>query len=149
MRVQVVLTLDVAGTAPATPAANRVLTQRVAGAPPDPQREWRSTLVERPVLAGCPEQVCTACGRAWRRVKVARHLGRLAVLGELMPTCACRAGWQPGVVLDPFLGSGTTAVVAERLGRDWVGIELNPEFAQLARERVRQARVTGHEGRAA
>jgi len=48
---------------------------------------------------------------------------------------------EPGVVLDPFLGAGTTALVAERLGRDWVGIELNPEYAVLTVERLRQERA--------
>jgi DNA modification methylase len=48
------------------------------------------------------------------------------------------AGSRPGdVVLDPFLGSGTTALVAERLGRRWIGCELNPAYAELARERIR------------
>jgi site-specific DNA-methyltransferase (cytosine-N4-specific) len=42
-----------------------------------------------------------------------------------------------GVVLDPFLGSGTTALAAEQLGRRWVGIELNPEYVQMAAGRVR------------
>ncbi len=42
-----------------------------------------------------------------------------------------------GVVLDPFLGTGTTALAAERLGRRWIGIELNPEYVQLAEERLR------------
>jgi DNA modification methylase len=44
------------------------------------------------------------------------------------------------VVLDPFMGSGTVAVAAERLGRDWVGIELNPAYARLAEERIAKAR---------
>jgi DNA modification methylase len=35
-------------------------------------------------------------------------------------------------VLDPFFGAGTTAIAAERLGRDWLGIELNPAFAAQA-----------------
>ena len=39
-------------------------------------------------------------------------------------------------VLDPFLGSGTTAVVARSLGRHAVGIELNPEYAALAKARL-------------
>ena len=43
-------------------------------------------------------------------------------------------------MLDPFIGSGTTAVVAERLGRNWLGIELNPTFARLADERIRAER---------
>ncbi len=42
------------------------------------------------------------------------------------------------VVLDPFLGSGTTAVAAKQLGRDYVGIDLSPDYCALAEERVRQ-----------
>jgi DNA modification methylase len=34
------------------------------------------------------------------------------------------------------MGAGTVGLVAERLGRNWLGIELNPAFAQLARERI-------------
>jgi len=40
------------------------------------------------------------------------------------------------VVLDPFAGSGTTLAVSEKLGRDSVGIELNPDYIKLAKERV-------------
>lgn len=40
------------------------------------------------------------------------------------------------VVLDPFSGSGTTAAVAKRLGRHWIGIELDPAYVRIARERV-------------
>ena len=55
---------------------------------------------------------------------------------------AILAGCPPaGVVLDPFMGAGTTAVAAQQLGRDWLGIELNPDFAQLANQRIRAARV--------
>jgi site-specific DNA-methyltransferase (adenine-specific) len=39
-------------------------------------------------------------------------------------------------VLDPFLGAGTTALVADRLGRDCIGIELNPVYAAMARRRI-------------
>ncbi len=45
-----------------------------------------------------------------------------------------------GVVLDPFLGSGTTAVVAKRLGRRWIVIERIPAHARLARLRIRLAK---------
>ncbi len=41
-----------------------------------------------------------------------------------------------GVVLDPFLGAGTTALVADRLGRDCIGIELNPDYTEMARHRI-------------
>ena len=42
----------------------------------------------------------------------------------------------PCVVLDPFAGSGTTLAVSERLGRDSIGIELNPEYITLTKERL-------------
>lgn len=42
-----------------------------------------------------------------------------------------------GVVLDPFAGSGTTLVAAQQLGRRWIGIELKPEFIDLAEQRMR------------
>jgi site-specific DNA-methyltransferase (adenine-specific) len=40
-------------------------------------------------------------------------------------------------VLDPFTGSGTTGVVALKNGRNFIGIELNPVYAQLAEERIK------------
>jgi DNA modification methylase len=53
------------------------------------------------------------------------------------PSCSCPpADPVPCVVLDPFLGSGTTALVADRLGRDAIGIELNPTYAAMARTRI-------------
>jgi DNA modification methylase len=44
-------------------------------------------------------------------------------------------------VLDPFMGSGTTAVVAESLGRDWLGIELKPDYVELAFGRIATSRA--------
>lgn len=55
------------------------------------------------------------------------------------------AGCPPGgVVLDPFLGSGTTAVVAQRLGRHYIGIEPNPEYVAIARARLGQGSNSQH-----
>ena len=55
---------------------------------------------------------------------------------KLAETCLL-AGCPPGgVVLDPFLGSGTTAAVARQLGRHYIGIELNPEYCTLAEKRI-------------
>lgn len=94
-------------------------------------------LVERPLLATCPERVCGHCGNPWTRNSV-RTLGHLAVAGELKPTCSCNSPTRPGLVLDPFIGSGTVASVATRLGREWLGIELNPAFAKLTSTRLTQ-----------
>lgn len=53
------------------------------------------------------------------------------------PTCGCATEeTRPCMVLDPFSGAGTTALVADRLGRDAVGLELNPEYVEMARRRI-------------
>jgi tRNA G10 N-methylase Trm11 len=53
--------------------------------------------------------------------------------------CGCGAGFKSGIVLDPFMGSGTTAIVARRLRRSWLGIELSPEYIEIAIARLRNA----------
>jgi DNA modification methylase len=63
------------------------------------------------------------CGRHARLTSIARGEDR---------------GVVPCTVLDPFIGSGTTALVARRLGRKTIGIELSPEYAKLAARRLQQ-----------
>ncbi|SHT79929.1 DNA modification methylase [Mycobacteroides abscessus subsp. abscessus] len=96
-------------------------------------------LAERMIAAGCPETRCISCRLPWKR-RVLRALGGTATRSALAPTCGCKTGSEPGLVCDPFIGSGTSAVAAEKLGRDWLGIELNPEFATIAQKRVAAAR---------
>ena len=55
---------------------------------------------------------------------------------ELIEPCILAGSPRDGVVLDPFGGAGTTGLVADRLGRDAVLIELNPEYAEIARRRL-------------
>ncbi len=55
---------------------------------------------------------------------------------KLVEPCILAGCPEGGVVLDPFCGSGTTGVVALRADRRFVGIELNPEYVQMARRRI-------------
>jgi DNA modification methylase len=111
---------------------------------------------------------CPACGAPWRREtsihytdahrgmvgnqrKVitdgrVMHSGReedqrldkqVTTLGWA-PTCACAPQPVPCVVLDPFAGAGTVGLVADRLGRDAILIELKPEYAAMAERRIRE-----------
>jgi DNA modification methylase len=117
----------------------------------------------RCILAGTSEKgACPACGAPWVRV-VEREANPAGILGvgngrhvhDFNPSAkgahvdavARSIGWQPScscppadpvpcVVLDPFLGSGTTALVADRLGRDAIGIELNETYARMAEKRI-------------
>jgi site-specific DNA-methyltransferase (adenine-specific) len=102
-------------------------------------------LVERPLIATCPERICVQCDRPWQRAVsvLTAHTNEGArtvrKVGGLV-RCDCFAPSRPGVVLDPFFGSGTVGVVARRRRRDWLGIELSPAYRTLAERRL--ARVT-------
>ena len=77
-------------------------------------------LLHNPIKAGCPEFVCKRCGlpKDWE--------------------CDCGTGFSRGIVLDPFFGSGTTGIVAKKLGRDFIGLELNPKYAKIAKKRLEE-----------
>lgn len=116
------------------------------------------------IEAGCPKQICSKCGLPRKKIyepgefiqtggkrkketpglsesqkKVAA--GYKAKVEAKVSICGCWDGqepvWLPGVVLDPFLGSGTAAVVAHELGRDWLGIELSPKYVKIAQKRIK------------
>lgn len=83
-------------------------------------------LAERCILAGSSERgVCGECGAPQRRTE-----------RGWQPTCAHTEEAVPSLVLDPFSGSGTVAVSALRNGRAALGIELNPEYVRMSRERI-------------
>ena len=120
-------------------------------------------LVEPCILAGTSARgACPACGAPWGRVverspmvidrsERTHPLGRTRSSGTVVePARSETTGWAPSCdcppadpvpcrVLDPFSGSGTTAAVAERLGRIGVGVELKPDYVALARRRTAQA----------
>jgi DNA modification methylase len=67
-----------------------------------------------------------------------------AVMPEALAEPCVLAGSAPGdLVLDPFTGSGTVAVVALRHGRRFIGTELNPEYVQIAQDRINAATAQG------
>jgi len=57
---------------------------------------------------------------------------------ELIEPCILAGAPLGGIVLDPFMGSGTTAQVAQDLGRQYIGCELNPEYGKLQKKRTAQ-----------
>jgi DNA modification methylase len=57
---------------------------------------------------------------------------------ELIEPCILAGAPVGGIVLDPFMGSGTTAQVAQDLGRQYIGCELNPEYGNLQKKRTAQ-----------
>lgn len=75
----------------------------------------------------------------WTIPTQAYAAAHFATFPEALVEPCVLAGSRPGdVVFDPFFGSGTTGQVAQRLGRAFIGCELNPEYRPLQRERLRQ-----------
>jgi len=61
-----------------------------------------------------------------------------------IPEICIKAGSREGdTILDPFSGAGTTGLVAEKLGREFIGIELNPEYVKMAEKRIAKATAQG------
>jgi DNA modification methylase len=73
----------------------------------------------------------------WTITKQPFRGAHFAVMPEaLVEPCVLAGSAEGDTVLDPFTGSGTVAVVANRHGRNFVGTELNPEYAEIAKERI-------------
>lgn len=126
------------------------------------------TLVEPMILAGCPEFICNKCGKAREKIIERKRLKRTdfpkgdpryrpntynGAYGDIngkadagytetkvvgITDCGCNAGYTGGIVLDPFMGAGTTGIVATKHGRSFIGIELNHEYANMATRRIAQ-----------
>jgi len=72
----------------------------------------------------------------WKIPSVARNDRHEAEFPELLAQRVIRLfSSAAAIVLDPFVGAGTTTAVAQRLGRSWLGIEINAQYAELARKR--------------
>ncbi len=137
-------------------------------------------LCEKPIKAGCPEQVCRKCGKA--RVRIVERTGypdpennidnqgRRKSSGEIATdtgrrktlsgkkhadfkrehpdkflgwtSCDCNADFEGGIVLDPFAGAGTVGVVAKKLGRRFILIDIKKEYCEMAEKRIAQV---GHQ----
>ncbi len=141
--------------------ARSVWTVPTSGYPGAHFATFPEKLVERMLLAGCPERVCGTCGKPRERIvergestwdarksngapmrygysqAESAHVGRADTETVGWSDCG-HDNSQPGVILDPFLGSGTTALVARRHGRRTIGVELNESYAAMAAERLQQ-----------
>ncbi len=123
-------------------------------------------LVEPCVLAGTSPRACEHCGAPWERVTEVERVdygrpsgkGNRAIVGDMtskeksifvtnlvpristigwQPTCTCpNEGSSKCIVLDPFMGAGTVALVAIQHKRDYLGIELNPSYCELINKRI-------------
>jgi len=97
--------------------------------------------INRPRAAGAYEDYMISPVRnkrdVWHINTVPYSGGHFAAFPpKLAQTCIIAGCPENGIVLDPFIGSGTTGLAAKELNRRYIGIELNAEFCGLARERI-------------
>ena len=122
-------------------------------------------LCETPIKSGCPEFICSKCGKPRKKIfekterkihyggtgsKTADHINASptsalrtktvqAKINAGYTDCGCGAEFIPGIVCDPFAGSGTTLATAFKLNRYYVGIEINHEYIELIKKRINEA----------
>lgn len=115
------------------------------------------------IKAGTSEHgCCSACGKPYERMVEKEYVKHENWFGEkqsvrnsrgtagnsymelvgvntkgFAPTCDCNADVVPAVVLDPFMGAFTTALVARKLQRNYVGFELNKDYISIGEKRLR------------
>lgn len=126
---------------------------------------YPENLISVPIQASCPEFICTKCGKPREKIfksgkvisKGGSDTGKMAknkeayagaetktkamehrekIFSGEYTDCGCGEDFKPGIVLDPFMGSGTTGLTARKLGRDYIGFELKPEFQKIAQQRI-------------
>jgi DNA modification methylase len=134
---------------------------------------YPEALVEPMIKSGCPQFVCSKCGKAREKIiidtgerkNIEKYTGQATkeydsakaqnpsetkrrilesmskIKKEIWTDCGCNSGWKSGIVLDPFSGSGTTGRVAIDNGREYIGIELNPEYIKIQEKRLMQTSV--------
>jgi DNA modification methylase len=120
-----------------------------------------SKLVERCILAGSSPYICEQCNAPWERIIMkTAHVNKREpahvpgnsdtktdstgwqsmrlTTDEWKSTCQCKnnTGAGKSLILDPFMGVGTTAFVALHYNRQYLGVELNPSYIEMAKERI-------------
>jgi DNA modification methylase len=93
---------------------------------------------ERETHGNAPNETGTRNKRSvWTMATHSFAEAHFATFPPKLPEICIKAGCpEGGIVLDPFFGAGTTGLVADRLQRDCIGIELNPAYAEIARKRI-------------
>lgn len=86
---------------------------------------------------GLIEKLTTITKTAWEVATQPFPEAHFATFPEAIPEKCIKAGSKIGdTILDPFFGAGTVALVAEKLNRKWIGIEMNPDYVEMAKKRI-------------
>jgi len=121
---------------------------------------FSESLISPLILAGCPAKICTKCGLPQVQITELHHPGGTQfqgkysgqkdiqgglttkgasgrILGSSHCSCEAPVEYKRGVVLDMFIGSGTSALEAKRLGRDYIGIDISGKYVDISNQRLK------------
>ena len=104
-------------------------------------RDWRN---DRMKAKGIPGELAGKGGYKRGQSMEPLNVVKRRTTAGWQPTCGHDEPPVPCLVLDPFMGSGTTAMVAQDLGRRWLGVELNRDYEALQHERTQQLGLLAH-----
>ena len=99
----------------------------------------------------CKTQSGLKCrGNVWIFDKIFKNqysnFQHCAMFPEMLPELCIRVCSKRGdVVVDPFMGAGTTAVTAKKLGRNYIGFEISPQYTQMAKSRLKNTQEVEYE----
>lgn len=113
------------------------------------ERKYKPRAKQNASFSGAVNELVTKRNRrsVWTVASEAYSDAHFATFPTKLIEPCILAGSRPcDVVLDPFMGSGTAAQVAEQLGRKWVGCEINPDYVDLQANRLRQQSLTLDQG---
>ena len=124
---------------PVTSIKGNARTFRGGGTYVGGQSYSNSACVERKSHGNCENQAGYRNKRdVWPVSTTGFRGAHFAVFPEkLIEPCVVAGCPESGIVLDPFMGSGTTGVVAKRLGREFIGIDLNSEYVEISANRIK------------
>jgi site-specific DNA-methyltransferase (adenine-specific) len=122
--------------------------------------QYPEKLCQFPIYCSCPAKICTKCGEPVTYERIKRTVSTRNPSEDMKTAqnqyatspkhyipidygiqevrCSCYAPFVSGVVLDPFFGTGTTALVALKQHKQFIGFDIKQEYANLADEKIRR-----------
>lgn len=103
---------------------------------------FNTELIDKPIIAGCPQYICKKCGKSRKNIIERKFNGVYNNSEGIETDCGCNAGFEGGIILDPFCGTATTGCRAIDLQRKFIGIEGKEEYVNIGNKKLHKYLVS-------